>query len=76
MTEPETIQESKFTYSKQRVIEMICDKMDEKEALNTSDQEIERCLSGCVAANKLISLAKIYRSEIILTSRGQQLRLF
>lgn len=60
----ETIQEARTEYSRQRFIEMITGKMQEQEARDTSDAEIERCLKNCVASSKLISIAKLYRSEL------------
>lgn len=77
MSEPETIQEAKTEYARQRIIELISLKMEEMNAVNVSDEEIERCLKGCVAANKMTSLAKLYRPYLRIkhSEPGTQLTL-
>jgi hypothetical protein len=46
---------------------MVMRKLSQMGCDNLSDEEIERCLSGCVAANKLTKIAKEMRDEERLT---------
>ena len=42
-------------------------KMKAESAINTTDQEIERCFDGCVMKNKLIEKAKAFRDSGLLS---------
>lgn len=47
--------------------EIVLSKLRAENARDLSDDEIERCLSGCVAPNKMKAWAKEFRDLKILT---------